>query len=90
MDIVPRKVIVEVNDKICLIDWGFEGGYPIHFERAGLEVQIRDREFCSAFRREWSLTSRTSMNLRGLVGPYVPVPRCNMTSYMYYSMYPIG
>jgi hypothetical protein len=37
LDIAKRNIIVQADDVICLVDWGFAGAYPTHFERAALE-----------------------------------------------------
>jgi tRNA A-37 threonylcarbamoyl transferase component Bud32 len=46
LDIAMRNIIIQADDAICLIDWGFAGAYPSHFERYVLERQQPcDREF---------------------------------------------
>lgn len=45
MDFSPRNIILDADDKICLIDWGQAGAYPVHFERAGFMLQTEFLDF---------------------------------------------
>ena len=43
MDLFPRNMILDPTGKIWLLDWGYAGGYPAHFEQAVLRG--RDKGF---------------------------------------------
>ena len=43
MDLFPRNMILDPMGKVWLLDWGYAGGYPAHFEQAVLRG--RDKGF---------------------------------------------
>lgn len=42
MDLFPRNIILDPNGKIWLLDWGYAGGYPAHFEEVVLRGRAKD------------------------------------------------
>ncbi|KAI9729370.1 MAG: hypothetical protein M1834_006894 [Cirrosporium novae-zelandiae] len=44
MDIHPRNLILDVDDRLYLLDWAYAGGYPVFFETANL-MRTGDPDF---------------------------------------------
>lgn len=43
--ISPRNIILDAEDKICLIDWEQAVPHPVHFERAAFLLQTEFVDF---------------------------------------------
>lgn len=44
-DIAPRNILLDDEERVWLIDWGYAGVYPKGFEHAAIAVQARNKEF---------------------------------------------
>jgi hypothetical protein len=55
-DLAPRNVVVDGNDKIWLVDWGFSGFFPAYFEYTGMQ-NLRCSKWSWFARLRWQVFS---------------------------------
>jgi Phosphotransferase enzyme family len=55
-DLAPRNVVVDENDKIWLVDWGFAGWFPAYFEYTGMQ-NLRCSKWSWFARLRWQVFS---------------------------------